>query len=113
MIVPLEPSALAAEALAATTALHREALITGDSPEIGSVQLMNFHQTKGREADAVILVYREGGFVAGWREREPFEEKSRLLYVGLTRARERVTILLPPDPHDLVAPLAHVAPPNL
>jgi DNA helicase-2/ATP-dependent DNA helicase PcrA len=109
LIVPLEPRALAEEALSATTALYTEALITGDSPEIGSVQLMNFHQTKGREADAVILVYREGGFVAGWTEREPFEEKSRLLYVGLTRARERVTVLLPPEPHELVAPLAPFA----
>jgi DNA helicase-2/ATP-dependent DNA helicase PcrA len=105
----LEPLALAEEALNATTALYTEALITGDSPEIGSVQLMNFHQTKGREADAVILVYREGGFVAGWTEREPFEEKSRVLYVGLTRARERVTVLLPPDPHELVAPFAPFA----
>lgn len=65
---------------------------------------MNFHQTKGREADAVILVYREGGFVAGWNEHEPFEEKSR--YVGLTRARVRISVLLPPNPHALIAPFA-------
>lgn len=108
LIIPLEVDALADETLAAATALHTEALITGDSPEIGSVRLMNFHQTKGREADAVILVYREGGFVASWREREPFEEKSRLLYVALTRARTRVTVLLPPNPHELVAPFARL-----
>lgn len=108
MTVPLEAHALADETLAAATALHTEALITGDSPEVGSVQLMNFHQTKGREADAVILVYREGGFVAGWSEHEPFEEKSRLLYVGLTRARVRISMLLPPDPHELIAPFAQL-----
>jgi DNA helicase-2/ATP-dependent DNA helicase PcrA len=72
------------------------------------VQLMNFHHTKGREADAVILVYRQGGFVAGWTEREPFDEKSRLLYVGLTRARVRVVIVLPPDPHEFIAPLTRL-----
>jgi DNA helicase-2/ATP-dependent DNA helicase PcrA len=109
LIVPLTAEALAGETLAAATALYTEALITGDSPEVGSVQLMNFHQTKGREADAVVLVYREGGFVAGWSEREPFAEKSRLLYVGLTRASTRVVVVLPPDPHELIAPFSRLA----
>lgn len=108
LITPLAPEALAKDTLAAAVALQTEALTAWDSPEVGSVQLMNFHQTKGREADAVILVYRQGGFVAGWTEREPFEEKSRLLYVGITRARMRVTIVLPPDPHEFIAPLARL-----
>jgi len=33
----------------------------------------------------------------------------RGLYVALTRARIRVTVFLPPDPHPLIAPLAAFA----
>lgn len=100
---------LAGELTAAATELHTEALVGTDSPQIASVQLMNRHQTKGREADAVVLVFREGGWVTNWRDREPFEEASRVLYVTLTRARTRVTVVLPPDPHPLVAPFANIA----
>jgi DNA helicase-2/ATP-dependent DNA helicase PcrA len=66
---------------------------------------MNFHQTKGREADVVILVYRSGDYLADWKEAEPYERASRVLYVSLTRARHRAIILLPDDPHPLVCPL--------
>ena len=72
------------------------------------VQIMNFHQTKGREADQVILLYRSGDYLAGRRATEPFAESSRVLYVALTRARERVVILLPDDPHPLIAPFADI-----
>jgi transposase len=47
-----------------------------------------------------------------WRhgtEGEPFPTLSRLLYVILTRARNRVTLLLPTDPHPVVAPFAALA----
>lgn len=71
-----------------------------------SIQLMNFHQTKGREADVVILVYRDTDWFG--REREPFPTNSRLLYVSLTRARRRNVIILPPTPHGLVAPFAQL-----
>jgi DNA helicase-2/ATP-dependent DNA helicase PcrA len=99
------PDELANEIINAANELQTEALVTMDAPHTGAVQLMNFHQTKGREADAVILVYREGGWVTSYSDQEPFEEASRVLYVALTRARNRVTVLLPPEPHELVAPL--------
>jgi DNA helicase-2/ATP-dependent DNA helicase PcrA len=67
---------------------------------------MNCHQTKGREADAVVVVYREGGWVTSYRDAEPFTSASRVLYVALTRARDAVTIMLPRNPHPLVAPFA-------
>lgn len=57
------------------------------------VQLMNLHQTKGREADATILVLQPDEFYG--YENEPFTSGSRLLYVCLTRARERAHIVLP------------------
>jgi DNA helicase-2/ATP-dependent DNA helicase PcrA len=86
--------------------LRRGTLIGDRSARPAAVQLMNFHQTKGREADAVILVYRNGDFLAGWGATEPFDDASRVLYVSLTRARHSVAVILPPNPHPLVAPFA-------
>jgi DNA helicase-2/ATP-dependent DNA helicase PcrA len=74
------------------------------------VQLMNFHQTKGREADGVVLVFRRGDIYASWREdREPYERPSRLLYVAISRARHKVTVILPPNPHPLISPFIGLA----
>ena len=70
------------------------------------IQLMNFHQTKGREADVVILLYRDSDWFG--REEEPFPQNSRLLYVSLTRSRYRNVIILPKNPHPLVAPFAEL-----
>lgn len=78
------------------------ALLDFDSVGRSPVQLMNFHQTKGREADVVCLVYRENDWFG--REREPFTRVSRVLFVALTRARQRAVVILPPRPHPLVAP---------
>ncbi|MCX5045265.1 UvrD-helicase domain-containing protein [Aldersonia sp. NBC_00410] len=71
------------------------------------VQLMNLYQTKGREADATVVVLREGD-IMGF-EREPFPSTSRLLYVVFSRARHRITVLLVGHTlHPAVAPLAHL-----
>lgn len=78
-----------------------------DAGDTAPVQVMNLHQTKGREADAVIIVFRKDDYHGA--EGEPFPTLSRLLYVILTRARNQVTLLLPPDPHPLVAPFASIA----
>ncbi len=82
------------------------ALVGNDHVDQHPIQIMNFHQTKGREVDQVILLYRSGDYLANHRATEPFEEASRVLYVAMTRARRRVVVVLPPDPHDLVAPFA-------
>ena len=82
--------------------------LVGEQPVHGQIQIMNCHQTKGREADSAIIIYREGGWVTSNRDREPFRDASRVLYVALTRARNSVTIVLPPDPHPLVAPFAEL-----
>ncbi len=82
-----------------------EALIDLDYSERGRVRLMNYHQTKGREADIVIHVFHSDDYFGPLeKQKEPFEELSRLLNVALSRARERVVILLPPNPHPLVEP---------
>jgi DNA helicase-2/ATP-dependent DNA helicase PcrA len=97
----------AAEGLLAAAERRRPSVIVDfDATKLGPIQLMNFYQTKGREADAVILAYRSGDYLADRREGEPFEESSRVLFVSLTRARYYVVVILPPDPHPLVAPFA-------
>ena len=79
-----------------------EALIDLDYSEQSRVKLMTYHQTKSREADSAIHVYRGEDFFG--HEGEPFEEASRLLNVAITRARKRLVLILPHDPHPLVEP---------
>ncbi len=67
------------------------------------VQVMNLHQTKGREADTTLLLLQADEF-HGY-EAEPFPEASRLLYVVLTRARQRAHIVVPDRVHPLWLPL--------
>jgi DNA helicase-2/ATP-dependent DNA helicase PcrA len=89
--------------------LRNAALVSDDLVENQTLQIMNFHQTKGREADHVILLYREGDYLADRRAVEPYVEASRILYVALTRARSRVVVVLPETPHALVAPFRTLA----
>lgn len=84
--------------------LRGEVLVEAGLGQPHPVQLMNFHQTKGREADVVVLVYRDDDFFG--HEGEPFEDNSRLLYVSLTRAKQRNVVVLLRSPHPLVAPFA-------
>lgn len=67
------------------------------------VQVMNLHQTKGREADATVLVLQSDEYHG--REASPYPKLSRLLYVVLTRARVRAYIAVPSDVHSLWRPL--------
>jgi DNA helicase II / ATP-dependent DNA helicase PcrA len=78
-----------------------------DAGDTAPVHVMNLHQTKGREADAVVIVFRNDDYHG--TEGEPFPTLSRLLYVVLTRARNQVILLLPPDPHPLVSPFVSIA----
>ena len=78
------------------------ALIDLDYSERGTVKLMNYHQTKGREADTVVHVFGPDDYFGS--EVEPFEKTSRLLNVAISRARHRVIVVLPPTPHPLVEP---------
>ncbi len=84
-------------------AAYREALIDANFSERASVKLMGFHQTKGRESDTVIHVFQNGDYFG--REREPFEELSRLMNVAFSRARKNVVVILPPSPHAVIQPL--------
>ncbi len=86
-------------------------LVGNDFVDHHPVQIMNFHQTKGREVDQVILLYRSGDYLADRRATEPFADASRVLYVALTRARQRVVVMLPSDPHPLIAPFGQLLDP--
>jgi len=89
---------------------RRAAMLTEDTTETEAVvQLMNLHQTKGREADATVIVLRGNDFF-GFENDEPFEEGSRLLYVVFSRARRRIVVLIfGTNLKSLVAPLAALA----
>jgi DNA helicase-2/ATP-dependent DNA helicase PcrA len=82
--------------------IRLESFTDVDAGDHAAIQVMNLHQTKGREADAIIAVFHPNDYHGN--ETEPFDSASRLLYVVLTRARHRVTLLLPTNPHPLVAP---------
>lgn len=96
-------------ALAQDAAGAASGLLTDIADDPGDVQLMNLHQTKGREADATIVVLRATDFF-GNNERHPYVNTSRLLYVVFSRARHRVVLLLVGRGHPAqVAPLASLA----
>lgn len=82
-------------------ALAQEQLLDGvESPP--RLQVMNFHKSKGKQFDGVIIVREavtkthgvESSFV--WRgDAAPFPKSRRVLRVGITRARAHVLILDP------------------
>lgn len=91
-------------------AAHREALIDLNYSERSRIKLMNLHQTKGREADAVIHIFQDSDYFG--RESEPFEKLSRLMNVAFSRARKRVIVILPPNPHAVIQPLENLLSPD-
>lgn len=99
-----EPATQTSNLVNAINQLRVGAMFESQRRRLPAVQVMNLHQTKGREADAVVILCGDDDF-HGY-EGEPFVEGSRLLYVILTRARTEVTVILGHDPHPLVAPIA-------
>ncbi|MEU7045937.1 UvrD-helicase domain-containing protein [Streptomyces varsoviensis] len=82
----------------------RDETLVGDTrPRPRPVQVMNLHQTKGREADTTILLLADDEYYGP--EGEPFPNGSRLLYVVMTRARHQAHLVVPANSHPLWAPL--------
>ncbi len=70
-------------------------LTKAQEKETNHVYLMTLHAAKGLEFDTVILTGFEDGILPSTRsmyQDEALEEERRLLYVGITRARERLLI---------------------
>ena len=79
-------------------------LTSADTEYPASVQLMGLYQSKGREADAIVVVLRGNDYYG--REREPMPNGSKL-YVVLTRARKKTIILtIGRELSSLIYPLA-------
>jgi ATP-dependent DNA helicase UvrD/PcrA len=66
-----------------------------DDREAGQVTLMTLHNAKGLEYRAVFMLGLEEGIFPHSRslEENSLEEERRLCYVGMTRAKERLTML--------------------
>ncbi len=80
-------------------------LTNNNADDPADVQLMGLYQSKGREADATIVVLRENDYFGN--ESEPMPVGSKLLYVVLTRARTKTIVLtLGSTLPSLIEPLA-------
>jgi DNA helicase II / ATP-dependent DNA helicase PcrA len=66
-------------------------LTYSDVDDPADIQLMGLYQSKGREADATIVVLRGNDYFG--MESEPMPVGSKLLYVALTRARTKTIVL--------------------
>jgi len=79
--------------------LERVALSTSDGVQASPdrVNLLTLHSTKGLEFSRVYVVGVEDFELPGWRAttdglQDEIEEARRLLYVGMTRARDRLVL---------------------
>jgi DNA helicase-2/ATP-dependent DNA helicase PcrA len=80
-------------------------LTYNNADDPADVQLMGLYQSKGREADATIVVLRTDDYFGN--ESEPMPVGSKLLYVVLTRARTKTIVLtLGSTLPSLIEPLA-------
>jgi DNA helicase-2/ATP-dependent DNA helicase PcrA len=76
--------------------------VLSDAEQTGRCVLMTIHKAKGKEFDGVVLVEGLWSKFFDERDGEPFLSARRLLRVGITRARYRVTMVRPSGVRSLV-----------
>ena len=86
-----------------TIALGQDADVNraaGKGWESGAVRLMTLHASKGLEFPAVFVAGVQAGTLPQESQGHPadLEEERRLLYVGMTRAREELILTTAPEP---------------
>ncbi len=72
-------------------------------PEADAVVLMTLHNAKGTEFPIVVILGLEEGYLPLWTTREDERarnEERRVLYVGMTRARDRLYLTSTLDRHE-------------
>ncbi|KAG2490226.1 hypothetical protein HYH03_011351 [Edaphochlamys debaryana] len=79
--------------------LEHTALVTGHDTELSgeksAVRLMTLHSAKGLEFERVFIIGLEDGILpSAWSAKDPAQraEETRLLYVGVTRAKDRLLL---------------------
>jgi DNA helicase-2/ATP-dependent DNA helicase PcrA len=69
-----------------------------DSDDEAALVLSTAHSAKGKEWDAVILIWAVDGWfpsTRGMQDEDELEEERRLMYVALTRARNHLAVVYP------------------
>lgn len=79
---------------AVESALLKEQLLDSVRPE-AKVTVMNMHQLKGREFDAVVVVEDQHRTFLGQDSEPPYMDTRRLLQVAITRARYHAAVVMP------------------
>ena len=80
---------------------------SGDSRDSGSVHLMTLHASKGLEFPAVFVAGIKTGMLPLESQTRPADtaEERRLLFVGMTRAREELILTAAPEPSAFLSDL--------
>ncbi len=90
MVITESDATTAAELLQALSAADSE---TEQAIVPGAVNILTMHRAKGLTARTVIVVAAEDEYIPGRQEGTPAEDdERRLLYVSLSRARERLVV---------------------
>jgi DNA helicase-2/ATP-dependent DNA helicase PcrA len=79
----------------------RRAVSNGERPGVNRIRVSTIHGAKGGEADHVVLSPDMALRTFKEAQKNP-EDEARVWYVGVTRARQTLTILKPKDKHHYV-----------